>query len=82
MTIEESVQGVTRLFLDSAPVIYFVEQNPQYFAIVRVVFQRIRDGSLMGVTSPVTLAECLVRPYRLGQHNRVFPQALRSSLGL
>lgn len=67
MTIEESLQGVTRLFLDSAPVIYTVEQNLQYLALVRVVFEYIEDSLLIGVTSPVTLAECLVRPYRLGQ---------------
>lgn len=67
MTIEESLQGVTRLFLDTAPVIYFVERNLQYLATVREVFNRIRDGLLIAVTSPVTLAECLIYPYRLGQ---------------
>jgi predicted nucleic acid-binding protein len=67
VTIEESLQGVTRLFLDTAPVIYFVERNLQYLATVREVFNRIRDGLLIAVTSPVTLAECLIYPYRLGQ---------------
>lgn len=67
MTIEESLQGVTRLFLDTAPVIYFVERKLQYLATVREVFNRIRDGLLIAVTSPVTLAECLIYPYRLGQ---------------
>lgn len=66
MTVEESLQGVTRLFLDTAPVIYYVERNAQYLAIVRVVLNRVRDGSLVAVT-PITLAECLVRPYSLGQ---------------
>jgi predicted nucleic acid-binding protein len=67
VTIEENFEGVTRLFLDSAPVIYYVERNSRYFAIVDVIFELIFDGSLMAVTSPVTLAECLVPPYRLGQ---------------
>lgn len=67
MNITDSLQGVTRLFLDTAPVIYFVERHPQYFPLVRVVFELLRDGSVMGVASPVTLAECLVQPYRLGQ---------------
>lgn len=67
MTIEERLQGVTRLFLDTAPVIYFVERNLQYLATVREVFNRIGDGLLITVTSPVTLAECLIYPYRLGQ---------------
>ena len=50
MNIEESLQGVTRIFLDTAPVIYFVERNLQYLAIVREVFNQIRDGSLIAVT--------------------------------
>ncbi len=67
MSIAEHLQGVSRLFLDTAPVIYFVERNPQYLPYVRAVFEHIRDRLLIAVTSPVTLAECLVRPYRLGQ---------------
>ena len=66
MSILESIQGVTRLFLDTAPVIYLVEQNPQYLVLVRAVFHRIREGSPIAVTSPVTLAECLVHPYTRG----------------
>lgn len=67
MTIAESLQGVTRLFLDSAPVIYYIEEDTRYFALIDAIFDWISDGSIMGVTSPVTLAECLVLPYRLGQ---------------
>ncbi len=67
MSIAEHLQGVSKLFLDTAPVIYFVERNPQYLPYVRVVFEHVRDSLLTAVTSPVTLAECLVRPYRLGQ---------------
>lgn len=68
MSITDNLQGVTRLFLDSAPVIYFVEEHPQYFSLVREVFEQLRNTPLMGVVSPITLAECLVQPYRLGQN--------------
>ena len=64
MKISEALRGVTRLFLDTAPAIYFVEKNEQYSAIVQAVFDRVDDGTLRAVTSPVTLAECLVHPYR------------------
>jgi predicted nucleic acid-binding protein len=67
VNIRESLHGVTRLFLDTAPVIYFVERHPEYFPLTRIVFEVLRNTSLMGVASPVTLAECLVRPYNLGQ---------------
>ncbi len=67
MIIADSLQGVTRLFLDTAPIIYYVERNPKYLASVRAVFQQISNGLLIAIASPVTLAECLVRPYILGQ---------------
>ncbi len=69
MKIDAALQNITHLFLDTAPVIYYVEKNPQYFATVEFVFDQIDSGSITAVTSPVTLAECLVMPYRLGIAN-------------
>jgi hypothetical protein len=37
------------------------------FPIVSVIFNRILNSMLMAVTSPITLAECLVHPYALNQ---------------
>ncbi|MEW6364896.1 MAG: PIN domain-containing protein [Acidobacteriota bacterium] len=65
MTLVECPQGVRLVFLDTAPVIYFVEKNLLYLPIVTHVFERIDSGALQAVTSPVTLAECLVHPLRL-----------------
>ncbi|WP_413173482.1 type II toxin-antitoxin system VapC family toxin [Anabaena azotica] len=67
MNITNSLQGVRRLFLDTAPVIYFVEQHPQYFPATIEVFEQLQNTPLVGVVSPITLAECLVQPYRLEQ---------------
>jgi predicted nucleic acid-binding protein len=64
MTIDEALADVTHLFLDTAPVIYFVEQNPHYLALTERVFSRIDEGLVTAVTSPITLSECLVFPYR------------------
>jgi hypothetical protein len=67
VNLAEALRDVTLLFLDTAPVIYYVERNPQYFPWVSLIFDRIDNGALTGITSPITLAECLVVPYRLGQ---------------
>ena len=66
MKIAEHLEGVRELFLDTAPVVYYVEKNPQYLNRVQEVFAQIDGGLLAAVTSPVTLAECLVAPIRLG----------------
>ena len=67
MNIEDRLRGVKRLFLDTAPLIYYVEENRRYLALVDVIFERIFEEQLIGITSPISLAECLARPYRLGQ---------------
>jgi predicted nucleic acid-binding protein len=59
-----ALKDVKLLFLDTAPIIYYVENNPRYFAIVEPIFNNIDNGLLNVVTSPITLAECLVFPYR------------------
>lgn len=66
MKISDALAGVSRLFLDTAPVIYLVEKHPTYFDRVAAIFQAIDGGQVGAVTSPVTLAECLVHPLRLG----------------
>ena len=66
MKISDALQNLTYLFLDTAPLIYYVENNPTYTRRVQTVFDRIDAGILTAVTSPITLAECLVMPYRSG----------------
>jgi predicted nucleic acid-binding protein len=67
MKIDDAFRAVTRVFLDTAPVIYYAERHPQYGLLTDPIFDRLDAGTLFGVTSPVTLLECLVMPCRLGQ---------------
>ena len=52
--------------LDTAPLIYFIEEHPIYLPIVRPFFQAVEDGDIAVVTSMVTLLEVLVQPLRRG----------------
>ena len=52
--------------LDTAIFIYFIEENPDYLALVEPIFQALDSGRLVGVTSAITLLEVLVVPYRVG----------------
>jgi predicted nucleic acid-binding protein len=62
MKIEEALGGISRLAFDTAPIIYFVEANPTYDALVSNIFNRIASGVLEGRTSVISLSEVLVRP--------------------
>lgn len=59
-----ALKNIKSLFLDTAPIIYYVENNPRYFSIVEPIFNDIDNELLNIVTSPITLAECLIFPYR------------------
>jgi predicted nucleic acid-binding protein len=65
MRISDALAGVSRLFLDTAPVIYFVERNPQFVDFVDPIFERL-EVDITAVASPITLSECLVGAIRLG----------------
>jgi len=64
--LNDALSGVTKIFLDTSPLIYFVEQKPGYEALIDEIFSRIDQGNLAAVTSVVGLAECLIRPIRQG----------------
>ena len=64
MRVVEALSGVSRLFLDTSPVVYFVEENPDFLPIVSIIFEQIEHAALVGIAAPVTLAECLVVPCR------------------
>jgi len=66
MNVTQALSNINRLFLDTAPVIYYVEKNPQYLPQTDAIFNLLDQGAFTAVTSPITLAECLVYPYRQG----------------
>jgi len=55
--------------LDTAPLIYFIEENPAYLPLVRPFFEAVDRGELRVVTSVLTLTEVLVHPMRRGDHD-------------
>jgi predicted nucleic acid-binding protein len=63
-SVADRLENTKILFLDTAPVIYYVEKNERYINAVRTVFDWIDDGRITAITSPITLSESLVHPYR------------------
>lgn len=46
--------------LDTAPLIYFIEQNETYLELVRAFFRVMSQGDFQVVTSTLTLTEVFV----------------------
>jgi hypothetical protein len=64
--------------LDSAPLIYFIEENPTYLEMMRLFFRALNQGEFKVVTSVVSLPEVLVYPLR--QKNTILAQQYRDIL--
>lgn len=69
---------VVDLGFDTAPIIYFVEANPQYNDLVTEVFQQVAVGYYNGFTSAISLTEVLIHPLRQG--NTTLQQRYRDLL--
>jgi predicted nucleic acid-binding protein len=67
MKVGDAFDGITKVFLDTAPVIYYVEAHPTFGNVAREAFTLISDGKTQAIASPVTLAECVALPIKLGQ---------------
>lgn len=65
MVIQDFASKV--VFLDTAPLIYFIEGNSTYQPILASLFDFNDKGGFAFVTSTVTLIEVLVKPLREGQ---------------
>lgn len=65
MDILSQIQNVDKVYLDTNCYIYFLEQNPNFYSLVLPIFEAAMNGHYQIVTSELTLAELLVRPYQL-----------------
>ncbi len=63
---EHSADSSTIVGLDTAPLIYFMEENPTYLDMTDAFFEAMFQGEFRVVTSVVTIPEVLVYPLRQG----------------
>jgi predicted nucleic acid-binding protein len=71
MNLESALEGITRILLDTAPVIYLVEKSPVYIGLLKRFLTLREEMSLTLITTPITLAECLIHPQKLGRDDLV-----------
>jgi len=56
-----------RVFVDTAPIIYYLENNAQYKDLIKGFFTRCLEKNIQIVTSTITIEEYLVFPYSSGK---------------
>ena len=60
-----------KVFLDTAPLIYYIEENNQYSQILDKLFIANSKGKFLFQTSVITLLEVLVQPMRQNEKQLV-----------
>jgi predicted nucleic acid-binding protein len=76
--ISDALGGIQRLYTETAPLIYYVEEIPTHVAKMDAIIGAIEDSPIEAVSSVITLTEVLTHPLKLGNARLV--QAYRDIL--
>lgn len=64
MKIAEAIDSVEQLYIEAAPLIYFVENHPKYGDLVDAIFAHVELRSVELLTSVILITEVLVKPLK------------------
>ena len=62
MTISKALEEIQTVFLDTAPVIYFIEAHHRFGPLVKKVVELMNENRIQAFTSVLTLSEVLPKP--------------------
>lgn len=66
MSLSDEIDRINTIFIDTAPVIYYIEAHPQFGPLAREVVNAFRLGKLDALSSVITIAEVLPKPIEAG----------------
>ena len=79
MTLSEELSLINSIFIDTAPVIYYIEAHPRFGPLVKEVVNAFQSGNLSAYSSVITLVEVLPKPIASGDERltRKFAEFLK-----
>lgn len=66
MTLPEELARISSIFIDTAPIIYYIEAHPDFGPLAKEVVTAFQSGNLTAYSSVMTLAEVLPKPIESG----------------
>lgn len=84
MTLSEELNRIRSIFIDTAPIIYYIEAHPQFGPLVKEVVNASQSGNLNLYSSVITLVEVLPKPIERGDEKlaRKFAEFLKHGRNL
>lgn len=67
MKLSDELDKIETIFIDTAPIIYYIEAHQQFGSLVNEVVKSFQSGKLTAFTSVITLAEVLPKPIESGK---------------
>jgi len=69
MPLIEEINKIKSIFIDTAPIIYYIEAHPEFGPLVKQIVETLQKGQLTAFSSVLTLTEVLAKPVQLGKEN-------------
>src|SRR3990170_3762731 len=84
MNLSEELNRLNTLFIDTAPIIYYIEAHPKFGPLAKEVVSAFQSGNLNAYSSVITLAEVLPKPIERGDEKlaRKFAEFLKHGRNL
>jgi len=84
VTLSEELNRINSIFIDTAPIIYYIEAHPQFGPLAKEVVSAFQSGNLNVYSSVITLAEVLPKPIERGDEKlaRKFAEFLKHGRNL
>lgn len=71
MKIADALSKVKRIYIEAAPLIYYVEENTTYVERMDAIIAAIENQTAEAISSVITLTEVITHPLRLGKSQLV-----------
>lgn len=84
MILSDELRQINTIFVDTAPIIYYIEAHPHFGPLAKEVVDTFQSGVLIAFSSVITLAKVLPKPVQRGREDlaRKFAEFLRKGRNL
>src|SRR3990167_1811219 len=84
MTLSDELDQINTIFIDTAPIIYYIEAHSRFGALAKEVVNSFQSGKLSAFSSVITLTEVLSKPIEAGDEKlaRKFAEFLKHGRNL
>ena len=66
MNIAGAIEEFETIFIDTAPIIYYIEAHSQYGALAKIIVEYFQQNKITAFTSVLTLTEVMSKPIEKG----------------